>query len=221
MDEEEWRARLVQGVAQQVRRYRLERGISVQKLADICTEEYGLPIKRSVLANFEGGRRPALSVVELLVLARILNVPPVQLLFPVGLEETTEVLPHKSVDTWAGLQWFTGEASHLPGDAPDAAPVEGAAAVRLFRRHDRLVAEWSNNNRQLQKLFTAAPGSPEANMVRLASQTLQSIGEALKEVREQIRRQGLKPPQLQADLAYVDVPETDITYTPLSEESDE
>ncbi|WP_328845474.1 helix-turn-helix domain-containing protein [Streptomyces sp. NBC_00258] len=204
-----------------MRRYRLERGISVQKLADICTEEYGLPIKRSVLANFEGGRRPALSVVELLVIARILKVPPVQLLFPVGLEETTEVLPGKPVNTWAALQWFTGEASRLPGDDPETAPMEGAAAVRMFRRHDRLVAEWSDNNRQLQKLFVASPGSPEANIVRLASQTLHSIGDALKEVRTQMRRRGLTPPQLPAELAYVDTTEADTTYTPLTEESDE
>jgi transcriptional regulator with XRE-family HTH domain len=208
-------------VAQQVRRCRLERGISVQKLADICTEEYGLPIKRSVLANFEGGRRPALSVVELLVIARILKVPPVQLLFPIGLEETAEVLPGEAVDTWSALKWFTGEASRLPGDAPDEASEQGAEPVRLFRRHDRLVADWWSNNRHLQKLFVTTSGSPEEGIVRLASQTLQSIGDAIKEVRRDMRRRGLTPPPLEAELTYVDTPEDGSTYTPLSEESDQ
>lgn len=218
MSEEEWRTRLVQVIAQQVRSYRLERGLSVQRLADICTEEYGLPIKRSVLANFEGGRRPALSLVELLVIARILKVPPAQLVFPVGLEETTEVLPGMPVDTWSALKWFTGESAHLPGDAPDEDTEQGGEAVRLFRRHDRLVAEWRNSNRQLQELFVTTPGSPESNIVRLASQTLQNLGEGLKDVRRQMRRRGLTPPRLDPELTYVDAPETGPDYSPLPEE---
>ncbi|WP_420035078.1 helix-turn-helix domain-containing protein [Streptomyces sp. cg28] len=42
--------------------------------------ELGVPWNRSVVANFESGRRPAVSVVEWLALAQVLNVAPVHLL---------------------------------------------------------------------------------------------------------------------------------------------
>ncbi|MFH9938555.1 helix-turn-helix domain-containing protein [Streptomyces murinus] len=222
MEAEEWKARLVQAVAQQVRKVRLERGISVQRLADICSEEYGVPMKRSVLANFEGGRRPALSLVELLVIARILEVPPVQLLFPVGLQETTEVLPDKVVDTWAALKWFTGEAPQLPDDQPSDTAERNAAPVRLFRRHEQLVADWQRSNRQLGEAMATMGTTPDSHIVQLASQALNQLGESIKEVRQQMRRRGLTPPELTPDLTYVDANGEDRPqYTPLTDEEDE
>lgn len=219
MEAEEWKARLVKGVAQQVRRYRLERGISVQALADICTEQYGLPIKRSVLANFEGGRRPALSVVELIVIARILRVPPAQLLFPVGLEELTEVLPGNAVDPWAALKWFTGEETRLPLDSD--AERQSAEPVQLFRRHDQLTADWRANNLNLQNLMRSSTGGAEAHLVQLAAESIKRIADALKEVRQEMRNRGLTPPPVDQTLAYIDTPGLDIKYVGLSEESDE
>ncbi|MFI5684643.1 helix-turn-helix domain-containing protein [Streptomyces sp. NPDC051636] len=221
MEAEEWKARLVQAIAQQVRKVRLERGISVQRLADICTDEYGVPMKRSVLANFEGGRRPALSLVEVLVIARILEVPPVQLLFPIGLQETTEVLPDKVVDTWAALKWFTGETPQLPGDQPSDTVEQSAAPVRLFRRHDQLVADWQRSNRQLQEMLATMGTAPDSHIVQLASQSLHQLGESLQEVRQQMRRRGLTPPGLIPELAYIEASQDTPQYTPLPEEEDE
>ncbi|AZQ35946.1 XRE family transcriptional regulator [Streptomyces cyaneochromogenes] len=219
MEAEEWKARLVKGVAQQVRRYRLERGISVQGLADICTEQYGLPIKRSVLANFEGGRRPALSVVELIVIARILRVPPAQLLFPVGLEELTEVLPGQAVDPWAALKWFTGEEDRLPLDKE--ADRQDAEPVQLFRRHDQLTADWRENNLNLQNLMRSAAGGSEPHLAQFAAESLKRIADTLREVRQEMRSKGLTPPPIEQSLAYIDTPGLDIKYVALSEESDE
>jgi transcriptional regulator with XRE-family HTH domain len=222
VEAEEWKARLVQAIAQQVRKVRLERGISVQRLADICTDEYGVPMKRSVLANFEGGRRPALSLVELIVIARILEVPPVHLLFPVGLQETTEVLPDKVVDTWAALKWFTGESPQLPDDQPSDTVESAAAPVRLFRRHDQIVSDWQRSNRQLREMLATTGSRPDPHLVQLASQSLHQLGESLQEVREQMRRRGLTPPAgLIPELTYIDADQDALTYTPLPEEEDE
>lgn len=138
MTEEDWSARLIKVAAGQIKRYRLARRLSAQQLADACTEIYGLPMKRSVLANLESGRRPTLSLMELLVLAKILQVPPLLLIFPVGDEETIEVLPGLTMNTWDAARWFTGEAPLVisrgdqSGDlaaAIDAAP-ETLAAIR-------------------------------------------------------------------------------------------
>lgn len=77
--------------------------MSAQDLADE-TERLGHPIGRSVLANLENGRRPTLSVAELIVLAKALRVPPLLLLFPVGHVEEVELPPHGKVSTWFASQ---------------------------------------------------------------------------------------------------------------------
>lgn len=222
----EWAAEIAKRVGQRVAHYRAQvpgektkRGITAQALADRCTS-LGMTMDRTVIAKLEKGARQTITVGELIVLARALGVPPVVLLFDIGGSESTEILPGREADTWAALAWFTGEAGELPG-VPGSALEEGTEAVRLFRRHERLVAEWSDSNRQLQRLFVTTPNSPEANIVRLASQSLQSLGDALREVRGQMRRRGLTPPRLQAELAYVDAADADIVYAPLPEESDE
>ncbi|MFF9324007.1 hypothetical protein ACF1AY_04740 [Streptomyces sp. NPDC014776] len=67
-----------------------------------------MPIKRSVLANLESGRRTTVSVSEVLVLAAALEIPPVLLLFPVGYSETHEALPGKSMQPMDAVDWFGG-----------------------------------------------------------------------------------------------------------------
>lgn len=214
MGEEEWRARLIPVVAQQVRRRRLELGISVQKFADICTEQYGLPLKRSVLANFEGGRRPALSVVELLVFARILAVPPTELLFPVGREDQTEILPGMPADTWAALKWFTGESDRLPDDDECT---QDNRTVQLYRDHDRLITQWWANRRKLSSIL-ATYRDPELTKFRAetdpdavddlriqdARGAMRSSEEAVQVIRGEMRALGLTPPVLGLESAYIE-----------------
>lgn len=214
MGEEEWRSRLIPVVAQQVRRRRLELGLSVQKFADICTEEYGLPLKRSVLANFEGGRRTALSVVELLVFARILCVPPTELLFPVGREAEIEVLPGMPTDTWGALKWFTGESDRLPQDDEFTADNR---TVRLYRDHDRLITQWWANRGKLQSILAtsrdpelkkfraeADPDMVDDLRMRDASEAMRSTEEAVQVIRQEMRALGLAPPQLGLESAYIE-----------------
>jgi transcriptional regulator with XRE-family HTH domain len=212
VDAEEWRAQLARGVARRVRHYRLMRGLSVQRLADICTEDYGLPIKRTVLANFEAGRRPALSVAELLILARILRVPPILLLFPVGQEAEAEVLPRTSADTWSAAKWFTGESEEIPGHTEEPQDTE---AIRLYREHDQVVEEWREVQRKIkaflgavgEELERAEPGPEVLNKERLwdaASTELRNSEEAIRGVRRSIRAHGLTPPTLPDEMARIE-----------------
>jgi transcriptional regulator with XRE-family HTH domain len=53
--------------------------MSAQELSD-ATERLGLMVSRSVIANFESGRRAAITVDELIVLSRALGLNPVKLL---------------------------------------------------------------------------------------------------------------------------------------------
>lgn len=88
--------------------------MSAQQLADEC-KKLGMPIQRSVIANFENGRRANVSVAELLVFAAALKVSPMELVFPVGYEHSCEGLPGRVDETYDWAQWFSGEAYPKPG----------------------------------------------------------------------------------------------------------
>lgn len=105
-----WPARLTQSIAAEVRRHRAAQGMSAEQLSARCAE-LGADIPRNTIADLENGRRASLSVAELLMLAAALEVPPVLLLFPVGREETTEILPDYPAPTFRALQWFAGESA--------------------------------------------------------------------------------------------------------------
>jgi transcriptional regulator with XRE-family HTH domain len=70
------------GVVERVLALRDERGWSMQQLADRCAEA-GMPsLKRSVLVNLQVGRRPYVTLSELMVLAQVFAVEPAALLAP-------------------------------------------------------------------------------------------------------------------------------------------
>jgi hypothetical protein len=66
-----------------------------------------MPIPRSVLANFESGRRGTVSVAELLVLAGALDCPPVELIVPLAPDGAVELLPHRLSSAREADAWFT------------------------------------------------------------------------------------------------------------------
>lgn len=175
-------------------------------------------MQRSVLANLECGRRPLVSVAEVRVLARALRVPPLLLMFPVGDEEITEVLPGIEVNTWDAAKWFTGEAPFAisRGErgtplASDSAIHDGDAAiaweeynaVQLYREHDRQL-------RQIQaahlragaaegKAREATDEQGRASYFQTAEaerRLARAYEEMLGQCRATMRRQGLIPPHL-------------------------
>lgn len=109
MTQREWSEELAAVVAGEVRRYRKAQGMSAQALADACAE-LGMSIQRSVIANFENGRRNSIGLAELLVFAAALKVPPISLIFPCGYLEEMRPLPQTSWDPYRGAKWFSGEA---------------------------------------------------------------------------------------------------------------
>lgn len=83
--------------------------LSVAKLAD-RTSDIGYPMSRTVIADIELGRRRSLDVVELIVLAAALNIPPVLLLYPEAPDGEVEVLPGVSASSDDAIAWFSGES---------------------------------------------------------------------------------------------------------------
>lgn len=211
MTQPDWSGRLAAVVAAQVRRYRQARGWSTQRLADECTK-LGLPLQRSVLANFESGRRTTVTVAEVLVLGKVLGVPPILLFLPVGTSANVEVLPAQERATWAAAKWFTGEAAFpaegtratsyaLVGTAADNAEwTESSEPIRLHIDHDQvlLTVEWESER------LTKAREAGDENVLSEATDRLDRFQKQLAHVRREMRKAGIEPPALPDHLADID-----------------
>jgi transcriptional regulator with XRE-family HTH domain len=97
-------------VGRHVRSYRKKLGWTQQDLADE-TSKLGHPINRVTLAKLEaGGTRAAnVSLVDTMVLAAALSVPPPLLFLPLGEEDLVAITPAVKVHPHLVLDWVTGE----------------------------------------------------------------------------------------------------------------
>lgn len=75
------------------------------------TKELGQPISRTAISEYRRGVRKNVPVTDLIVIARVLRVPPIYLLFPDLPEGPSFPFPGQP-DTAAvdGMRWFTGES---------------------------------------------------------------------------------------------------------------
>lgn len=209
-----WQSRVVDVAAGEIRRYRRQRRMSAQQLADACSE-YGLSLHRSVIANLESGRRPTLSLVEILVIARILGVPPIQLIFPAGYVDKVEVLPGVRVSTWDAAKWFTGEESPLV--SPDDVSVRGRSQspVALLREHDRLVEAHRVARAAAASALRASedPASDRNQAFRTLANSeerhAREVERSVQACRNHMRSLGLTPPELPCSLVHVDEAQLD------------
>lgn len=138
--------------------------MSVQKLAD-ATAELGMEIPRSVLANFESGRRETVSVAEVLVLAAALNVAPIELICPVGYDKEIEVLPGHSLDPLGAMRWFTGELKLDLSEAGEVLRQPGTAeqsSTYLVEYHDELINRLRTQEYEASRAATDAAAAQAA-----------------------------------------------------------
>jgi transcriptional regulator with XRE-family HTH domain len=187
-----WAARITRTVAGEVRRYRREHGLSAQQLADRCAN-LGVDVSRATIADLENGRRAAISVAELLALAAALEVAPVLLVFPLGRQETVEALPGRDVPTWEAAMWFCGDGDLRLSTAGWEVLWNDGGVAPLFLEHQRLAAD-------LRDEQTNRAGVPTDDDI----QWWRGMMRQLRDMRSQLRKRGLVPPPLPAELANVD-----------------
>lgn len=102
---ETWGERFILRAAARIRDARRSQGFSVRELSE-RTKELGHEVTRQVLVNLEAGRRRALSIDDLFVIAHALGVNPLFLLFDQNqMGRPNEVLPGLEVPEWVALQW--------------------------------------------------------------------------------------------------------------------
>jgi transcriptional regulator with XRE-family HTH domain len=140
--QEGWQGRQTAQIAREIRRHRDRRKLSLQRLAD-STDEFGMPIPRNVLANLESGRRDYISVAEVLILAAVLSVSPMELICPAGYDEVIELLPGRMMDPLQASRWVDGElALDVTGPAADLRPPSSLgeeSGIHLIERHAALL----------------------------------------------------------------------------------
>ncbi|WP_149829045.1 helix-turn-helix domain-containing protein [Streptomyces tailanensis] len=201
-----WGAQLTTRVAEQIRRHRKAAGLTVAETADACTAR-GLPVPKTTITNLETGRRSSVDLAEFLVLADVLGVPPITLLFPLDTAPTVDVLPGQPVSTWNGLAWFTGETASTEA-APKGSPRE---LLDLFRAHgDAVAAARASTSLAKERRRMANTTLDPARRTELldAATGYEQFAfddcRALGAFRDSMRERGLVPPELPADLAFVD-----------------
>lgn len=110
---ETWGEAFILRICERIRTTRRSQGYSVRELAE-RTAELGHPVSRQVLVNLEAGRRGALSIDDLFVIAHALAVNPLFLLFDqMQMGRPNEVLPGLVVPEWMALQWARSSATQI------------------------------------------------------------------------------------------------------------
>ncbi|BCJ70706.1 hypothetical protein CS0771_02500 [Catellatospora sp. IY07-71] len=146
-----WSARVTRTVASQIKHWRERRGLSAKQLSD-RTGDLGFRVPRTVIANLETGRRDAVGVAEVLILAAALDVPPTMLLTAVGREEAVEILPDVEVPPWLGRGWILG-ARHPDYKSFSRANWQDARrAIALYDIHRLLVLEHQQIQTRIKRL---------------------------------------------------------------------
>jgi len=161
---------------------------SAQWLAD-RTAELGHPISRTAISNLEIGRKHAVDVPELIVLARALGVPPLLLLYPDLPAGEVEVLPGHRTSSWSAAQWFAGTGPYEATDKTGKNILDyadrdnGGRLLQLSLRHDEL----------LKLLYRMPHGMTGPNGTMVFDPALNTIADQIHDIRREIRDLGGEP----------------------------
>jgi transcriptional regulator with XRE-family HTH domain len=161
-------------VGEQLLRVRKHLGVTRKELAKTCKEDLDWPsLTEGVIGTIETGRRDKetgarkreVSVDEVAVIARALNVPPLLLITPLGYEDTIEALPGKTVSTLHAYKWWSGESILDGVSGPDP-------AVTTFKDYEQAVLEYmgsqmNGDERATRKAWTR---------IQTLQKTMQSFG---------------------------------------------
>lgn len=182
-------------LAREVRRWRQERKLSAQDLANRLAD-LGSDLNRRVISKIENGER-GVSLDEWLQLAHALAVPPPLLLLDLTAGTTAEIAPRVALHPWIIWEWITGE--HPP---PVSAPEGGAYVSRVeeFSRaktaiflyqHERKCADAVS--RSIVDIRTAEYAGAEAGVTAARSAHVDALRE-LATVLDEMVANGVTPP---------------------------
>jgi len=191
----------------EVRRYRDDRHMTADQLAAAITD-LGMRYTRSQVTNLEAGRRDSITTGELAVLSAALGVPRLLLEYPLGRVDVVEVLPGIEVSPLVALHWAeTGRLGARYADVVQLARDDVAHLIKRYRRHAELIeAWWDARGRMLYTRHGPQRGEGDdaaAELARIEQEQRFLVG-SLWDLRDAMRSRKLIPPELPAELAYLD-----------------
>lgn len=172
--------------------------MSAQALSDRCGE-LGLLLPRPVLSNLENGRRDSISLGEILILAAALDVPPLQLVVPVGYCEDIEILPDLRVPVWDAAKWIDGESRPVirMNDKGLRISFDGEPTIAdYYRAHDAAIKSW---RLLLERMTEAISRGETASAKTYEAAASRSVAE-IASVRHRIHARGLLVPPAPSEL---------------------
>ncbi|RVW00872.1 hypothetical protein [Rhodococcus spongiicola] len=167
---------------------------TAQWLAD-RTRDLGHPISRTAFSEYETGKRKTMPVTDLVVIARALNVPPIQLLYPALPDGQVEAWPGHETRSILAARWFSGEiranetSDYLTGNSPseDEAQAANSELIQRSRQleeyRSRLVG-WATSNAGYE--LEQARRSRDEAAVQLAEGMLERAKAADRDMREYV-----------------------------------
>ncbi|MFF7854109.1 helix-turn-helix domain-containing protein [Streptomyces sp. NPDC007904] len=102
-----------EAIARRVTALRQRKGLTRQQLGEAMAER-GVEWNRFTVSSLENGKRQNVTVVELLALARVLDVAPVHLFVPLEDDQPYRVTPKETLPAHRIRPWVRGIAP-LPG----------------------------------------------------------------------------------------------------------
>lgn len=102
----QWQENLASAIGRNIREARFASNLSVQEVANRCTE-LGLPMLRTTLANLEAGKRKNIAVAEVIALGQALGVAPLTLIFPPSQRGDVEYTAGQNMSAWGAWRLFT------------------------------------------------------------------------------------------------------------------
>ena len=196
MERDDWQRRVAHSVGRQVNRLRNSKQpkVSAQQLADECSR-IGSTISRSTIAKLESGTRAFVTLDEVLVMAFALDVPPVLLIAAVGTREDTEVLPGRQLASWDAARWIAGAFSIEEVDGSLSAHDAG---------EDDLIVRFYLHEELVQEILDTGPSEGYKDGSGKIVRMRRVLIDHLRADRAQMRREGIVPPSLPADLRHLD-----------------
>ena len=188
---------------QRIREIRQRRGWTARELADECAKVGASHITATVITNLETRRRLTRQITldELLVLAHVLQVPPLLLFVPLDDAEVLEVAPGVELGALDAAAWvadddvllsqFVGERHRVPTRNEDGAIRREAARpltlVRELRMLDRRIKSYD-------KEFSESHAEQFADTEERTRKGLTAFGVRLRYFSDWLASLGYSPP---------------------------
>ncbi|UOD81991.1 helix-turn-helix domain-containing protein [Paenarthrobacter ureafaciens] len=215
----QWAGSVALRVGKNIQRARKDAGKSAQQLSDGC-EAVGYPIPRSTIANLESGRKETVSLQELLVIAHVLDIPPITLIYsPYRAADLVEAAPgveRMAVDAAEEFTFREQGASTLADLNEQAFSLRGLeqTASGLVRR-----AELVRSGEIVPEAARGQRGLDDKSISDLALQEWESIASGISTIMKKARK--LRTRLSKAGVTVWDVPEDLVQSYQASEDSDD